>query len=369
MTRSGRKSGQRMLRAMTRLGVATACGLALLGVWTKRSSASSENSGSLRSFADPIGFYVGSIFERRVANFEPEYRRLVAREYNSLVSPTFMRGTQPEHGQFNFQPIDRDIEFARQNRMKLFGAALIYKARTTPEWVKQFARNPHQLDEVMKEHIQTVVRHGGDTYYAWEVVNEPLTTPNAPWGEVLGREQYIVKAFRYAREASPNALLVLNQAFGHAGVDKDEVDRFFDLVKRAKSSGADIDIAGIEMHLDAQHLRPNYLDEFQYFLKRAREAGVKTEITEMDVYQGQDYSHDPMMRQKQIYHDVVSTCLHDSNCIGFYTWGVSDSNSWLKSRPNNPLNDARPLLFDDHFQRKPAYFGVMEALKEGAVQR
>src|SRR5712692_3392721 len=123
MTRSGRKSGQRMLRAMTRLGVATACGLALLGVWTKRSSASSENSGSLRSFADPIGFYVGSIFERRVANFEPEYRRLVAREYNSLVSPTFMRGTQPEHGQFNFQPIDRDIEFARQNRMKLFGAA------------------------------------------------------------------------------------------------------------------------------------------------------------------------------------------------------------------------------------------------------
>jgi endo-1,4-beta-xylanase len=354
---------------MTRLRVTLVCGLTLLGACSKWSSAFSENSGSLRSVADPIGFYVGSIFDRRLANFEPEYRRLLATEYNSLVSPIFFRGTEPEHGQFNFRPMDRDIELARQTRMKLFGAALIYKASTTPEWANQFARSPERLEQVMKEHIQTLVRHGGDTYYAWEVVNEPLTTPNVPWGEVLGPEEYIVKAFRYAREANPNALLVLNQAFGQTGVDRNEVDRFLNLVKKVKSSGAAIDIAGIEMHLYAQQLRPSYLDEFRYFLKRAREAGVKTEITEMDVYQGQEESRAAMMQQKQIYHDVVSACLEDSNCIGFYTWGVSDSTSWLKTRPKNPLPDAKPLLFDDQLQRKPAYFGVMEALREGAVRR
>jgi len=354
---------------MKLLAITLFCGLALLAWWGERSEASSDSGVSLRSYADPLGFYVGSIIERKLANQDPEYRPLLAREYNSLVSPTFMRGTQPERGQFNFRPMDLDIEFATKNHMKLFGAALLYKARTTPEWVMEFAHRPQQLDEIMKQHIQSVVRHGGGTYYAWEVVNEPLTSPNAPWGQLLGREEYIVKAFRYAHEANPDALLVLNQAFGHGGVDKDEVDRFFELVKRLKSSGAQIDMAGIEMHLDAQQLRPSYLDEFRYFLRRAREAGVKTEITEMDVYQGQGDSPDSMMRQKQIYHDVVSTCLHDSDCIGFYTWGVSDSNSWLKSRPNNPLNDARPLLFDDRFQRKPAYFGVMEALREGAVRK
>ena len=365
MLLSGSNLWKRMLRIMVGLVVVTACGLGLIGMWTKGSIASSGSSDSLRSFADAIDFHVGSLFERKLANFEPEYRRLVTREYNSLVSPIFMRGTQPEHGQFNFRPMERDIEFARQNRMKLFGAALIYKASTTPEWVKEFAGNPRRLEEIMKEHIQSVVRHGGDTYYAWEVVNEPLTTANAPWGEALGREEYIVKAFRYAREANPNALLVLNQAFGQAGVDKDEVDRFFSLVKRVKSAGTDIDIAGIEMHLDAQQLRPTYLEEFQYFLKRAREAGVKSEITEMDVYQGRDRGPDAMTRQKQIYHDVVSTCLQEASCVGFYTWGVSDATSWLKSKPHNPLSDAEPLLFDDNYQRKPAYYGVLQALKDG----
>lgn len=332
---------------------------------SKGLAASSEDSESLRLLADEINFHIGSLFERKLANVDPEYRQVVAREYNSLVSPIFMRGTQPEHGQFNFKPMERDIEFARQHRMKLFGAALIYKESTTPEWVKQVAGNPRRLDEVMKEHIQAVIRHGGNSYYAWEVVNEPLTTPNAPWGEVLGREEYIVKAFRYAREANPDALLALNQAFGQAGVDKAEVDRFFDLVKRVKSAGSNIDIAGIEMHLDAQQLRPSYLEEFQYFLKCAREAGVRSEITEMDVYQGHDVGPDAMTRQQQIYHDVVSTCLQDSYCVGFYTWGVSDATSWLKSKPRNPSSDAKPLLFNDNYQRKPAYYGVLQALKDG----
>jgi len=140
-------------------------------------------------------------------------------------------------------------------------------------------------------------------------------------------------------------------------------------VKRVKAAGADIDIAGIEMHLDAQQLRPNYLEEFRYFLRRAREAGLKSEITEMDVYQGPDSGPDAMTRQKQIYHDVVSTCLQDSYCVGFYTWGVSDATSWLKSKPRNPLSHARPLLFDDNYQRKPAYYGVLQALKDGRRYR
>ncbi len=352
---------------MLRIGVIV-IGLSFLAIGMKGKVASSEDDTSLRRYADQMGVYVGTIFEHKTANLNPEYGRIVAREYNSFVSPTFMRSTEPEPGQFNFRSMDRDIQFARKYGMKLFGAALLYKAKTTPEWVMNFVARPQELDQAMKRHIQTMIQHGGDTYYAWEVVNEPLTTANAPWGSTLGREEYIAKAYRYAREANPNALLVINQAFGHGGIDRSDVDEFFHLVKRLKASHVPIDVAGIEMHLQAQELRPNYLNEFRYFLDRAREAGVKSEITEMDVYQGPESFSDGLTRQKQIFQEVVSTCLQDSNCIGFYTWGLSDADSWLRNKPNNRLPDAKPLLFDETYHKKPAYFGVLDAFK-GSVGR
>ncbi len=91
---------------------------------------------------------------------------------------------------------------------------------------------------ILKDHIQAVVRHGGDTYYSWEVVNEPTNpTHNGCWSRVLGEDDYIVKAFQYAREANPNALLLLNDTFGQGGIDKERVDEFFSLVDRVKKKG------------------------------------------------------------------------------------------------------------------------------------
>lgn len=328
------------------------------------SASPAEEKETLRQYADKIGFHVGTLYERKSAVQDPQYIETVGREYNSFISPVFFRAMQPERGQFSFASMDKDIEFARKHNMKLFAKTLLYKPRNDPDWVFEHAANAKDLDQIMKEHIQTVVKHGGDTFFAWEVVDEPLTTLNPPWGKVLGREGYIDKSYRYAREANPNALLVLNQAFGHEGVNRGQVDQFFDLLTKLKSSGTPIDIAGIEMHLQAPDLKANYLDDFRYFLQRASKAGVKSMVTEMDVYQGpKGSSPDPLLRQREIFHDVVSACLQDSNCIGFYTWGVSDAHTWLANRPNNALPDAKPLLFDDNYKKKPAYYGVLDALK------
>lgn len=59
---------------------------------------------------------------------------------------------------------------------------------------------------------------------------------------------------------------------------------------------------------------------------------------------------------------IVSTCLADSNCRGFYTWGTTDSHNWPATRPRDPLLDARPLLFDSEYNKKPAYEAVQRAL-------
>jgi endo-1,4-beta-xylanase len=344
-------------------------GLVLLGTLALQGGSAPEDRETLRQYADKINFRIGTLYERKGAQTEPEYNATVARDYNSLISTTFWKAMQPDEGQYNFRAMDNDMEFARQHNIKLLGATLIYRPKNDPDWLMKYKDSAKDLDRLMKEHITTVVKHGGDTFYAWEPVDEPLTTLNPPFGKTMGREQYIDKAYRYAKEANPRALMVLNQAFGHDGVHRDEVDEFFDLLTKLKKSGTPIDVAGIEMHLQAQELSPKYLDEFKYFLQRSAKAGVKAMVTEMDVYQGpQGSNSDPMKRQRDIYHDTVAACLADSNCIAFYTWGVTDAHSWLRGRPNNALPDAKPLLFDEGYKKKPAYFGVLEALK-GAGDR
>jgi GH35 family endo-1,4-beta-xylanase len=46
----------------------------------------------------------------------------------------------------------------------------------------------------------------------------------------------------------------------------------------------------------------------------------------------------------------------------FSVWGVGDRNAW---HPGGGLSDTAPLLFDESYGKKPAYFGVLQALKEG----
>ena len=88
----------------------------------------------------------------------------------------------------------------------------------------------------------------------------------------------------------------------------------------------------------------------------------------MDVYQGPPGAFpDPMDHQRQVYHDVTAVCAADSNCIGLTVFGVSDIRSWIQAKVRDPHPDAKPLLFDERFQRKPAYFGVLSALEERAA--
>ena len=220
----------------------------------------------------------------------------------------------------------------------------------------------------MRQHIQTTVKHGGDAFYGWGVVNEPLSHRNNPWELVMGKDEYIAKAFRYAREAT-NVPLVLNQTFGQTGLDQGMVDEFFGIVKRLKAQNVPIDGVGTEMHLEAHRLVPNYIDQFKDFLRRARELGVTVYITEMDVYQGPPGSvQSPWEAQRKIYHDVAAACLADSNCKGMNIWDMSDKDTWLVNKKQEDLSDAKPVLFDENYQRKPAYYGVLDALKEAAAR-
>lgn len=319
----------------------------------------------LRQLADPLGIKIGAAVAPVLFRQDPSFRDTLAREYNSAESVTIFKLLHPQRDRFNFTEMDQEVLFAREHSMTLFGGPLIYKPSTLPDWMHSLLWTQSSLDAVTREHIQTVVRHGGSIFSAWEVVNEPLTTRNAPWGTTFSTEEYVARAFRYAREVNPNAVLVLNQSFGRAGVEPDLANRFFDLVAKVKAKRGPIDAAGIEMHLEMPSLRPTYLDEFRNFLDRCHRAGLQVYVTEMDAYQGQSGTiPDAFQRQKTVYHDVLAACLASPACKAFYTWGISDIHNMYQSRPRDPLADAKPLPFDENYQKKPAYYGLQQALEE-----
>ena len=355
----------------TSLFVITACtllaarvpGQAPRAAGSKKSSAQSDIP--LRQLADRVGIKIGAAVAPVVFRQDPEFRETLAREYNSAESVTIFKLVHPQRDRFNFTEMDQEAAFARDHGMTLFGGPLIYKPAALPDWMHSLLWTQSELDAVTREHIQTVIRHGGGIFSAWEVVNEPLTTRNAPWGTTFSTEEYVARAFRYAREANPNAVLVLNQSFGRTGVEPDLANRFFDLVAKVKAKGGPIDAAGIEMHLEMPGLRPTYLDEFRSFLDRCHRAGIQVYVTEMDAYQGPPGAiPDAFQRQKAVYHDVMAACLASPACKAFYTWGISDSHNMYQSRPRDPLPDAKPLPFDENYQKKPAYYGLQQALEE-----
>jgi endo-1,4-beta-xylanase len=174
----------------------------------------------------------------------------------------------------------------------------------------------------------------------------------------------IAHASKYAHEANPNVPILLNEQFGQEGLDRPKMDEFFELVKRVNASGGHLDAVGTELHLEAHRLRPTYIEEFKYFLEQARKNHVTAQITELDVYQGPEGAfQDPFENQKNIYYNLAHACLQDTNCTNFTMWGLYDTASWLHEAKG--LTDAKPLLFDERFQKKPAYYGVLQALKEG----
>src|SRR5713226_1945052 len=240
--------------------------LAMMMLFAPLASPQTKDAGSesetLRQAAEKTHFRVGTTIQGRMWNRDPEYKPVLSREFNAAVSIVFQGITQPQRGRFNFDGMDEAMSFARQHDMKLMGHCLVYKNPVSAPWLN-FNNgtcggwSAKALDEILKEQIQRVVRHGGDSYYAWEVVNEP-TEPNQNgcWSRVLGDDQYMVKAFQYAREANPNAMLILNDTFGQGGIDKARADEFWVLVKRLKDAGAPIDAVGTEMHWEMPQLRP-----------------------------------------------------------------------------------------------------------------
>jgi len=311
---------------------------------------------------------------------EPGYAETVAAQFNQITCENEMKweAIEPEPGVFDFTRADAIVAFARDNGMQVRGHTLVWHSQLPP-WVEALV-GPDAVREAMTRHIQTVVAHYRDEFpgvvVAWDVVNEALNVMQGPMGgtaiyrdSVFYRELgegFIAEAFQLARDTDPEALLFYND-FGVEGTQGAKSTGTFDMVSALVAGGVPIDGMGFQMHTGPLDQGPN-ADDFAANVARYASLGLQIEVTEMDVtlcaVGGNTLGYE---LQRYRFNRLLGACFSSSACRSVSLWGVADPNSWLNDTgcmQGGLVLDTlpAPLAFDADYQRKPAWWGVYDAL-------
>ena len=308
-------------------------------------------------------FMIGvAVNQRNVSNAQQQ--ALIKGEFNSITAENDMKPepTEPREGQFNWTNADRIADFCRANNIKLRGHCLMWHSQIG-RWMLEDKPTKEVFYERMRKHIQAIVTRYKDIVYCWDVVNEAISDdPNAadpyrqsPMYKLCG-DEFIAKAFQFAREADPNALLFYND---YSTVDAHKRERIYNMVKKMKAAGVPIDGIGMQGHYNIYFPTEEQLDET---ITRFKEIVKHIHITELDVRVNEEMGGQLRFSHSGIaVTDSVKQYLADQyarlfrvfrkhkdviECVTF--WNLSDRDSWLTAANY-------PLPFDTDYKPKMAY--------------
>ena len=315
---------------------------------------------------------------------------LVKTHFNTVTPENTMKWARihPEPGTYDFEAADRFVAFAEEHDMFAVGHTLVWHNQT-PDWVfEDEDGNPVSRDTLlrrMRDHIHRVVNRYEDRVEAWDVVNEALNRDGSlresPWLEIIG-EDYIAKAFQYAREADPDAALYYND---YSLTHPPKRDGAVRLVKNLQDRGIDVTGIGAQSH---HSLDQPTLDAQAATLEAFADLGVDVMVTELDIAVlprprdewGADITQSAELREElnpypnalpdsmqqalaQRYADLFEVFLDHRDALTRVTfWGVTDADSWLNDWPIDGRT-SYPLLFDRQNEPKPAFEAVVEVAR------
>lgn len=314
-------------------------------------------------------FNIGAAVNLRTIDSQQE---LLSKHFNSITAENDMKfeELQPLEGQFTFEKADKLAAFASENGMKMRGHTLVWHNQT-PDWVFQDGKGEKidrdQLLQRMKDHITTVMQRYKGQIYGWDVVNEAVTDEGPElfrktnWLDIIG-EDYIEKAFEYAHEADPDALLFYND-YNESNPQKRE--KIYQLVKSLVDKGVPIHGVGLQAHWNL--VNPS-IEDIRSAIERYASLGLQLQLTELDVsvFTFEDKRTDlteptSEMNEKQSerYEQMFQLLREYQEVITAVTfWGAADDYTWLNDFPVKGRKNW-PFLFDEHDNPKESFWKVI----------
>ena len=290
----------------------------------------------------------------------------------------------PQPGIYDFRLPDEYVAFGQAHHMYIHGHTLVWHNQT-PAWVFQDAKgNDLTRDALLArlhDHIQTVVGRYKGRIQSWDVVNEALNEDGSmrqsPWYKIIGPD-YLEKAFQYAHQADPQALLCYNDYNLENYAKRNGA---LALVKRLKTQGVPIGCVGLQDH---DHLDWPTPEQEDATISAFAALGVKVGISELDIdvlpraargntadvsfHAEQDPKLNPYVNglpdavAKQLaarYADLFRVFVkHRGEIVRVTFWGVTNRGTWLNNFPVRGRTNY-PLLFDREGQPTPAFNAVV----------
>lgn len=337
-----------------------------VGVAINRSHATGQSTG--RRSLEQV--------EQEVALINTQFQQITAE------NDTKWQKIHPREGVdgYDFVPADAFVDFGEKHALQVVGHTLVWHNQT-PDWVfagtiplpesatntdkvtpgyfKPVYAGPRasreELLERMRDHIHTVVGRYKGKVKVWDVVNEALTDGlsknylrNSLWLQIIGPD-YIAKAFQYAHEADPDAILRYND---YGLEDPAKVQKLVRLIKSLQEQNVPIHAIGTQAHLDFGSARFERIDKS---LAEIAKLGLPIHVTELDIAGGS--TADSEQQLASAYAGVFLAIMKHRASVKMVTfWGVNDAISWRR--------DGNPLLFDGDCKPKPAFDAVIGVAKE-----
>lgn len=327
----------------------------------------SETSESVPALKSVLSFPIGAAVGIKYLRNNPSYRNLLKEQFNSITAENVMKfkALHPEEHRFSFDSADEVVAFAEENNMRVHGHTLLW-ALNNPAWVMSFQGDKTAWKNLLKTHIQTVVKHFKGKVRSWDIVNEAFTDggglKKSVWLKNIGPE-YIELAFRYAHDADPDALLFYND-YGQEYVGK-KMYAILNMVKDFKKRGVPIHGLGMQMHI------PVRLEDrkIQQAMKVAASSGLLIHLSELEISVKHQMPKPFLMndqlskQQAEKYKTVFRAynAIPKNQQFGITTWNVGDADSYRNSKGRN---HDYPMMFDTQYRPKPAFKAVVDALKQ-----
>jgi len=314
---------------------------------------------------------------------QSRYARFVEQEFTAIVIEHHMKwapmctsepgplldGTPVTDrlGRYDFGHVDEIVDWALERNIKVKGHVLVWAVSSPNQFLETMSSA--ELREALRRHIFTTMGHFRGRIQVYDVVNEALAPDGTLAQNIFLRKlgpTYIEQCFQWAHEADPTATLLYNdnkvEGMGLDSPNHLKSEGFYNLLKDLTHRKIPVHGCGIQAHFNAAGVGRNRVPTprmVQRQIHRLGLLGLKVNISEMDVRVSKLAPNVRQIAQRQIYHDIVAAALSEPAFDGIWLWGFTDRHTWVHSF----YYDDEPLIFDEDFDRKEAYYGLREALQ------
>ena len=306
-------------------------------------------------------------------------------EYNALVTGNKLKMAnilreRPDDpfnikiSDLNTYNIDRFVDYANKHNMKKRGHVMVWY-KQIPNWLEEESVNwsSQQIYSFTESYIRALSKYTVGKIDEWDVLNEAIVFNGYrtnTWYEKVNSEEndsgeigyltFFSKLFKWARDENADVKLFYNDyGIEEFGTPKNNLMRI--MVKDLKTQlNTPIDGVGLQSHFKLENMNSSFIENLGNTIDDLGNSGFIANLTELDIRICDGISQG-VQEQKDAYKQIVLTAFSKSNCNTILIWGSSDIDSWIPSHFSN-CGQATP--HNENFEKKPAYFGIKEALQE-----